>query len=114
MNRDWLDEMLDKHPGERASVGFLQRLMARIRHEERATTRRDTARRHATLTAAASLLFLAGFALGNYEPSLSSEADTETVSNEFLDNLDLLMDWELVSDEALSAALEEGGGTLDQ
>ncbi len=118
MTRDWLDEMLDRHPGARAPQGFFPRLQERLHAAEalrpageRRPVLRPLFRRVLPLAAAAAFFLALGFWLGRGAPSLeridtSGETRAEAA---LLENLDLLQSMDLLTDEKAELGLVRDG-----
>ena len=138
MTADWLDDLLDRHPGEPVPQGFRSRLRRRLEQEGLQESAAAAAGRQAAVTpshprsfgrwipvavAAGLLLFLGGFWAGRGAPSLSSSGpspDPELASLELVElyrNQELLEAWPLVADGELELGLfDAAAGTweLDQ
>ncbi|MFQ5748994.1 MAG: hypothetical protein ACE5H3_06005 [Planctomycetota bacterium] len=118
MNRDWLDELLDRHPGAQAPEGFSARLQGRLRGGaalpaalERRPALRPLFKRVLPLAAAAAFFLALGFWLGRGAPSLerlntSGETRAEAA---LLEDLDLLQAMDLLTDENAELGLVRDG-----
>jgi hypothetical protein len=112
--RDWLDDALDRHPGEPVPEDFSIRLMSRIRSESRTRLFRSPWAGRG-LIAAGALVFLGlGYWMGMGAPSLTfpdrldrpgdlAAADLE----ELWQNRDLLESWDLLQDPELELGFGE-------
>ena len=105
---DWMDDLLDRHPGEPVPPGFHERLKARLADEPatQGPVLRPGFRRLLPMAAAAIVFLGIGFWLGRAGDPLGEDPgrpSEETVSIEEIDleNLDLLQSWDLVLDESL-------------
>ncbi len=129
MTEDWLDDLLDRHPGEPVPPGFAQRLRGRIEAEEGQAPPAGRILRPVfgswlARSAAGLLLLAVGFWLGRDQPEVEvlpppSTGEAEIagggeLSSEFLDELDalyqdqaLLDSWELLVDEDLELGLRD-------
>jgi hypothetical protein len=126
MTDPWLDDLLDRHPGEPVPDGFAERLRARIRAEEAAPAPvlRPRFGGWAGRAVAAALLLAAGFWLGRGRPEVDVvpagpgaepvNAGGAEVDSAFLDQLEvlyedqeLLEDWDLVVGEDYELALRD-------
>jgi hypothetical protein len=115
---DWLDDLLDRHPGEPVPAGFARRVRARLdgsgREPEWGRTLRPLFRRGAP-AAVAALLFLAlGFLLGSggrlpgpSVPDRPAEEAAEASVEEIFRYRDLLEDLDLASDGELELAFQD-------
>lgn len=115
---DWLDDLLDRHPGERVPEGFLGRLRARIQAEGAGEGRPGRVLRPAwrwlPVAAAASVFLLLGYWLGRGRPAISdlvqdvrpgqvAEADLE----EIFRNRDVLEAFDFVAAAELELAFRD-------
>lgn len=125
MTDDWLDDLLDRLPGEPVPMGFAQRVRARIeakRETPFAPPRWTPFRGWLPQLAAASVLLAFGFWLGRGGPEISPPptqvTDPVTASGEVLviddpqllelyENHDLLEAWELVVAEDAELGLRD-------
>ncbi|RMH05029.1 MAG: hypothetical protein D6702_01610 [Planctomycetota bacterium] len=132
MTDDWIDDLLDRHPGEPVPDGFAARLRRRIAAEAEGRTRagaetapgrllRPPAWRWSARLAAAAALLVLGFWLGRGAPPVEvgpSGPDGEAVTaagglvdSELLEELyeyqDLLESWDLASDAEAELALRD-------
>ncbi len=112
--RDWLDDALDRHPGESVPDGFRIRLMGRILAESQTRILRNPWAGR-SLIAAGALVFLGfGYWLGMGAPSLTTPdrldrpgdlaaADLE----ELWQHRELLESWDLLQDPELELGFGE-------
>ncbi len=133
MTDPWLDDLLDRHPGEPVPEGFAQRLRARIEAEEAdpepapapaGELLRPAFGSWLARGVAAALLLAVGFWLGRDQPAVDLEpagpaeealtAEGGEVDSAFLEQLDqlyqdqeLLDSWDLVANEELELALRD-------
>ncbi len=120
---DWLDDLLDRHPGESVPSGFADRLQQRLQTKDTAS---DEVERHETkihrfakpiLTmAAAALLVSIGFMMGAGQgPDYGvldigkggQTAETDPEIEEIYEMRELLDSWELMSDEDLEMSFRQ-------
>ena len=103
---DWLDDLLDRHPGEHAPAGFLERVRDRADHlQEEAPVLRPGFRRWVPAAAAAILFLAIGFWLGQGGRTDLSDAPLEGAPTAVLDDeLEFYRALDLVMDESLELA----------
>jgi len=118
VNRDWLDELLDRHPGAEAPEGFSARLQDRLRGEKNppgvrrpGPVLRPLFRRMVPMAAAAVFFLALGFWLGRGAPLVeridtSGETRAEAA---LLEDLDLLQAMDLLTDEKAELGLVRDG-----
>lgn len=112
---DWLEEILDRDPGEAVPEGFASRVMARTHNQGRLLR----FPRLVAVAAAGVLLLAAGFWMGNgakpMEPVLGDPNSSDMASLELAElyiNRDVLQDFEILSDAELELAfVDESTGT---
>lgn len=98
-----LDDLLEAVPAEAAPVGLAQRVLAHVADVERRTSMRRL--RGVAVALAAGLLLWTGLRIGDRALELPSEtmagAELEARDLELLQHLELLEDWEEVTDPEL-------------
>ena len=112
---DWLEEILDRDPGEAVPEGFASRVMARTHKKGRLLRFPQLA----AVAAAGVLLLAAGFWMGNgakpMEPVLGDPNSSNVASLELAElysNRDVLQDFEILSDAKLELVfVDESTGT---
>lgn len=123
--RDWLSDLLDRHPGEPVPPEFSVRLISRIRAEE-PSRRSHLFRWPLRLAAAAAVLAVLGLGywLGMGAPSLRQPQRIGTPGDmaaleieEIWRNRELLDSWELIHDPDLQIGIAEaisGAAVLEE
>jgi hypothetical protein len=124
-SRDWLSDLLDRHPGEAVPPEFQVRLMSRIRSEVQ-TLPAPIHRWPLRLAAAAGVLAVLGLGywLGMGAPSLRQPQRIETPGDtaaleieEIWRNRELLDSWEMIHDPDLQIGIAEsisGAAVLEE
>lgn len=116
---EWLDDVLDQHPGAPVPEGFAERVLAAVGEEQPTQHKGGRLLQFSSLAAAAALLLAVGFWMGQGADPLRTPinpgiggATAELDVAELYDNRELLEDFELLSDAELELAFQdESSGT---
>ena len=120
---DWLDDILDRHPGGEVPTGFTERVRGRIYAESQSSAPVLRPRFGSVLAqlAAAALLLAFGFWLGRGAPDIGpidrAPVDAQVSAEEITElfkNQKLYMNWEFAVDEDIDLSLSDlAAGTWD-
>lgn len=117
---EWLDDVLDQHPGAPVPEGFAERVMHAVAEEQAPPKAGGHLLRLASFAAAAALLLAVGFWMGHGADPMRTPTNgnvgAETAEldvTELYNNRELLEDFELLSDAGLELVFQdESTGTF--
>ena len=119
---DWLDNILDRHPGADVPAGFTERVRLEVAAEEPSGKLLNASfGEWTTQLVAAALLLALGFWLGNGRPDVSpiqqDPVDEQVSAAELVqlyENQALFSEWEMAVDESIDLSLSDlAAGTWD-
>jgi len=119
---DWLDNILDRHPGADVPAGLTERVRLEVAAEEPSGKLLNASfGEWTTQLVAAALLLALGFWLGNGRPDVSpiqqDPVDAQVSAAELVqlyENQALFSEWEMAVDESIDLSLSDlAAGTWD-